>query len=328
MKKKLVTLCLIGAMALTAVGGSLAYFTDTTETVKNTFTVGKVDITLDEIDLDGTGENPRTEEGNDYTEKIMPGVSFAKDPTITLEAGSEESYVFLDMTMNQYKSLFPVMAQDAIEYDKKADEAEGIGYTEDMFKACMKDSDTNDNTPAKFSSQTFLTQLSSNPAIFRKMIDRWFIGIDHDKWQLCEVFYNCAEDDVTKSGNFLTFRFAYIESTEGGADEFDYVVGPADTDVVLEPFMTNFQMPITVTQDMVGNEKAGVNAFDTVDNNGEIAPFKLNFKAYAIQADIVADADTSDDSSDTELNTLAKAYKAMFDRQLPEELGLTIPVNN
>ena len=46
MKKKIIALCLIVALAATAVvGGTLAYFTDVDE-VNNTFTMGKVDIKL------------------------------------------------------------------------------------------------------------------------------------------------------------------------------------------------------------------------------------------------------------------------------------------
>ncbi len=45
MKKKILTLVLVLALALTAIGGTLAYFTDT-ESATNTFTVGSVDIQL------------------------------------------------------------------------------------------------------------------------------------------------------------------------------------------------------------------------------------------------------------------------------------------
>mgnify|MGYP000454696148 CR=1 FL=1 len=53
MKKKLVTVCLVACMAVTAVaGGTLAYFTDEAKK-DNTFTVGNVDITLNEDNWDG-----------------------------------------------------------------------------------------------------------------------------------------------------------------------------------------------------------------------------------------------------------------------------------
>lgn len=47
-KKKIVTACLVVALlAVFAIGGSLAYFTDT-DNADNVFTMGNVDITLNE----------------------------------------------------------------------------------------------------------------------------------------------------------------------------------------------------------------------------------------------------------------------------------------
>jgi len=49
MKKKILALCLVVVLAITAVtGATLAYFTDTEEQI-NTFTVGNVDIEIEEI---------------------------------------------------------------------------------------------------------------------------------------------------------------------------------------------------------------------------------------------------------------------------------------
>ncbi|MGN0492703.1 MAG: TasA family protein, partial [Acutalibacteraceae bacterium] len=46
MKKKIISLCLAAALAVTALGGaSLAYFTDK-DAKTNTFTLGRVDIEL------------------------------------------------------------------------------------------------------------------------------------------------------------------------------------------------------------------------------------------------------------------------------------------
>ena len=80
MKKKILSLCMVGALAATAVGGTLAYFTDT-DAETNTFTVGKIDITLNE-------------EFDEENANLVPGVDINKDVTITLENGSENSYVW------------------------------------------------------------------------------------------------------------------------------------------------------------------------------------------------------------------------------------------
>lgn len=83
MKKKLVAISLVVAMlAIAVIGGSLAYFTDT-ENATNTFTVGKIDITLNEVfDPDNA--------------QLVPGKANAvnKDVSITLEEGSEDAYVW------------------------------------------------------------------------------------------------------------------------------------------------------------------------------------------------------------------------------------------
>ena len=65
MKKKILSLCLVVALAATAViGGTLAYFTDT-ENETNVMTIGNVDITLHEIqkinDVDGDGQLDKEE---------------------------------------------------------------------------------------------------------------------------------------------------------------------------------------------------------------------------------------------------------------------------
>ena len=81
MKKKIVALCLCVALAVVAIGGAtLAYFTDTDDAT-NTFTVGKVDITLKET-------------FDEYNAKLMPGVDVNKDVSIKLNEGSSDAYVW------------------------------------------------------------------------------------------------------------------------------------------------------------------------------------------------------------------------------------------
>lgn len=75
MKKKIIAVCLIVAMAAIAVvGGTLAWFTDTDD-ADNVFTVGNVDITLTEPNWEGSGSNDAPE--------VYPGEPLAKDPTVT-----------------------------------------------------------------------------------------------------------------------------------------------------------------------------------------------------------------------------------------------------
>ena len=83
-----------------SVGATVAYLTDH-DTVTNTFTVGKVAITLDEADVTLTGDlEPNTTarvDRNDY--KLMPGHSYIKDPTVHFLPGSDESWLFVKVEM-------------------------------------------------------------------------------------------------------------------------------------------------------------------------------------------------------------------------------------
>ena len=95
MKKKILALCLVVALAVTAVvGGTLAYFTDT-DAKTNTFTTGKVDITLNET-------------FNEQTAKLLPGKDIAKIVNVT--NNEEDAYVRLHIA-------FPA---DTLDYSKDA----------------------------------------------------------------------------------------------------------------------------------------------------------------------------------------------------------------
>lgn len=64
-----------------AIGGTVAWLTAKTDPVVNTFTYGDINITLSETT------------GKDY--KIIPGVDIAKDPKVTVEANSEDCWLFV-----------------------------------------------------------------------------------------------------------------------------------------------------------------------------------------------------------------------------------------
>lgn len=98
-KALLLTLCAVLLVAASVLG-TMAYLTSSAE-VKNTFTVGKVEIKLDEakVTVDGIPvEGAARVTANSY--KLMPGTTYTKDPTVTVKAGSEESYVRMKVTFN------------------------------------------------------------------------------------------------------------------------------------------------------------------------------------------------------------------------------------
>ena len=88
-KRKIILLAAALVMvAVLGIGGTLAYFTDD-EHAKNTFTVGNVDIKLDE---------PMWEEtGKEEAKEVYPGEALAKDPTVTND-GANPCFVRLSVT--------------------------------------------------------------------------------------------------------------------------------------------------------------------------------------------------------------------------------------
>ena len=103
-KALLLTLCAV-LLVTASVLGTMAYLTST-DKVENTFTVGNVKITLDEAKVDTNGEAVTPAErvkGNEY--KLMPGHTYTKDPTVTVKAVSESSYVRMKVTFNDAADL-------------------------------------------------------------------------------------------------------------------------------------------------------------------------------------------------------------------------------
>lgn len=91
MKKKSVALLLATTMCFgAAVGGTLAWLTDTADEVTNTFTIGDINIELDEaVDTD----NNKT-----HSYDFVPGDVLTKDPKVTVKADSEACYLFVKVT--------------------------------------------------------------------------------------------------------------------------------------------------------------------------------------------------------------------------------------
>ena len=81
MKKALFIMLSAALIVCATVAGTLAWLTDTTAPVVNTFTVGDINITLTEsenLDL-----------------KMVPGQPIEKDPKVTVKAGSEACWLFV-----------------------------------------------------------------------------------------------------------------------------------------------------------------------------------------------------------------------------------------
>lgn len=112
LKHKILFACL-GLIALTSTIITFALLTFQTEELVNTFTVGQVNLQLDETDVDETGTpipNANRVTGNEY--KLIPGKEYTKDPTMTVLAGSETSYVRILVTITKAKEIKEVFGSD------------------------------------------------------------------------------------------------------------------------------------------------------------------------------------------------------------------------
>lgn len=97
MKKTLTVIIALVLVVVMSVAGTVAYLTSQA-TVTNTFSVGKVAITLDEtkVDVYGvplTGEQAGRNARNTY--KLIPGQPYTKDPIVHFQPDSEASWLFV-----------------------------------------------------------------------------------------------------------------------------------------------------------------------------------------------------------------------------------------
>ena len=118
-KALLLSMCAV-LLVVGSVFGTIAYLTDT-EAVTNTFSVGRVGLSLDEADVNEMGQPlkddavvekvadaDRWQPADGDTEQkyhLLPGHTYIKDPTVTVDAGSEESYVRMMVTVNFAQAL-------------------------------------------------------------------------------------------------------------------------------------------------------------------------------------------------------------------------------
>lgn len=80
MKKKVLSIVAVVLVLCCAIGGTLAWLTDKTDPVVNTFTVGDINIELKETTTN-------------Y--KMVPGNTITKDPKVTVKANSEACWLFV-----------------------------------------------------------------------------------------------------------------------------------------------------------------------------------------------------------------------------------------
>ncbi len=158
--KKIISLVLVLVLALTAIGGTLAYFTDTDQ-AENVFTVGNVDIALREYGvIDGAGASDE-----DYREALkeyqaMPGVAVDKEVWVE-NNGSQAAYIQVVIEID--KDLIPTW-RNAWEndWDWSQEEKDDVVIHTFRLKNPLNAEDETD---------LLLTDLTLNPEITNLTVD-------------------------------------------------------------------------------------------------------------------------------------------------------------
>jgi predicted ribosomally synthesized peptide with SipW-like signal peptide len=212
-KKVLAVAGVLGIAALVLSAGTLAYFTDRTDTKTNTFTLGKVDIELAETvakDDEGndlwTAENPAL---------LMPGSDIEKKPVITVQSDSQDAYIFaaleLDHGLDYVKAVANLMVQQTVD-DYKTNNPNATAAEIEATEA-----------QARNRVNSLITSLQSNPGafslianseLFGQLLGNFIKGFDTDKWDILAskwdnqtdtaIFYIAAKDGIHKAGDELT----------------------------------------------------------------------------------------------------------------------------
>lgn len=141
-KALLLTLCAVLLVAAT-IFGTMAYLTST-DTVTNTFTVGKVNIKLDEAKANPDGSlvaNADRVKANSY--KLLPGHTYNKDPMVTVLGGSESSYVKMTVTFSKANELDAIFAPDGANLTSIFNGYDAANWT---YKGNTKDETANTRT--------------------------------------------------------------------------------------------------------------------------------------------------------------------------------------
>lgn len=129
MKALIVSICAV-LLVVTTVFATMAFLTSQ-DTVKNTFTVGEISLTLDEKDTDGSETNTTTsgrDKANEY--HLLPSKTYEKDPTVHVAAGSEDCYIYVKVTNGIAGAEATTGTYNGVVYSSISDQIGELGWTQ------------------------------------------------------------------------------------------------------------------------------------------------------------------------------------------------------
>lgn len=96
-RKTLLMVLSLVLVAVVSVAGTLAYLNSKTGPVTNTFTVGAVEITLDEAKVTNLGVKDGDDRVTENAYKLYPNHEYLKDPIVHVDAESEDCWLFVEV---------------------------------------------------------------------------------------------------------------------------------------------------------------------------------------------------------------------------------------
>ncbi len=116
-KTKALVLSLCAVLLVVSTVFVTSAFLTSQDQVTNTFTVGKVKIVLDEADVkpDGTYETDANSRVKTNVYHLIPGHEYIKDPTIHVDAGSENCWLFVKLENGLKGIIAPTAIEDQMQ---------------------------------------------------------------------------------------------------------------------------------------------------------------------------------------------------------------------
>lgn len=151
-KRVLTTVCALVLAVGCAIGGTVAYLTDKTDAVVNTFTVGNVDIALKETKVNF---------------KMIPGSTIDKDPKVSVDASSEDCWLFVKVEKSENLDNF--IAYTIATGWNVLEGQTGVYYREakasDSFSVLANDKVTTKNTVTKAMMDALAEEGATQPTL-------------------------------------------------------------------------------------------------------------------------------------------------------------------
>ena len=217
MKKKIISLCLVVCLlAVAIIGGTLAYFTDT-ESKTNTFTMGNVNIEIQETFEEGA--------------TLLPGVKVPKEVYIK-NTGTMDAWVWFTMT-------YPAAYETSVSFQGNNEPFLYIGYPGATWDAYPSMNTTTDTWHHYYENET------DNGVTMRKTFTQ--DGVEYVRYT---SLYNqkLPAGEVSTMGHKLVYLTSLVTQKENEDGTISYYVTDNDEDKKVDwDFATNdYELDIVV----------------------------------------------------------------------------------